>query len=170
MIEFDYAQDNIKLIQKIARMPAFGHFEESDLQGLLQVAASKIRKYEPDELILAEGSCDHWIYFLVSGKTKIVKDGKELSIMARKGDVFGEMGIIDGSPRSASVFAVNETVCLAIDARHIDELTGNDRLAFGYVLYRILSEILASRLRITSAKLVKAEEEIDALMKSGLQF
>ena len=134
MIESDYLEDNIKFVQKLGQMPTLEPFGEEDLKGLLRL--SKIRKYEPGELILEDGFYDCWIYFLVSGKVRVVKHGEELRILSRTGDVFGEMGTIDGSPRSASVYAVNETVCLATDASHIDRLSGNDKLAFCYVLYR----------------------------------
>ncbi|MEE8285467.1 MAG: hypothetical protein V3R72_02105, partial [Gammaproteobacteria bacterium] len=46
-----------------------------------------------------------------------------------------------------------------IDVSYIDRLSGHDRMAFCYVLYRVFSEILANRLRRTSEELIKAKEE-----------
>jgi CRP-like cAMP-binding protein len=161
MIESEYLKDNASIIQKLRQMPTLEPFDEKDLHGALQL--SKIRKYEPGELIMEEGSYDCWIYFLISGKVRIVKQGKELSILRRKGDVFGEMGVIDGSARSASVYAVDETVCLATDASYLDRLSGNDKLAFGYILFRVFAEVLASRLRFTNQELIEAKEEIARL-------
>jgi len=157
MIESDYLKDNIKQFERLRRMPNLDDFPEERLKGLLQL--SKIRKYEPGELILQEGHLDSWIYFLISGKVRIVKHEEELGILDRTGDVFGEMGIIDGSPRSASVAAIDETVCLATDFSYIDRLTGDDRVAFWYVLYRVFSEMLANRLRLTSEELIRVKEE-----------
>ena len=114
MIESDYLKDNINFIQKLKQMPTLDAFSEKDLKGLLQL--SKIRKYQLGELIIEEGLYDSWIYFLVIGKVKVVKHEEDLSVLRRTGDVFGEMGIIDGSPRSASVYAIDETACLATDA------------------------------------------------------
>jgi CRP-like cAMP-binding protein len=161
MIESEYLKDNTALIQKLRQVPTLETFEEKDLHGVLQL--SKIRKYEPGELIIGEGDYDCWIYFLISGKVRIIKGEKELRILRRKGDVFGEMGVIDGSPRSASVYAVDETVCLATDASYIDRLSGNDKLAFCYILFRVFAEILASRLRLTNEELIRAKEEIAKL-------
>lgn len=158
MIESDYLKDNKEMIQKLRQIPTLKPFDETALHGALQL--SKIRKYNAGELILEEGSYDSWIYFLISGKARIVKQGKELALLTRKGDVFGEMGIIDGSARSASVYAINETVCLVTDASYIDRLSGNDRFAFGYVLFRVFAEILAGRLRLTTEELIRAKEEI----------
>lgn len=158
MIESDYLKDNDEIIQKIKKIPTLDLFTDKDLRGIVQL--SKIRKYKPGELILAEGSYDNWIYFVVSGKVKIVKQDRELSVLKRRGDVFGEMGIIDGSARSASVYAVDEVMCLAADVSYIDRLVGNDKLAFCYILYRVFSQILANRLRYTTDELIRLKEEM----------
>jgi len=158
MIESDYLTDSHELIQKLKQMPTLEHFDEEYLQGALKL--SKIREFEPGEPILEEGSYDNRIFFLVSGKVRIEKDGKELTVLDRGGDVFGEMGVIDGSARSASAYAVDESVCLATDISYIDRLSGNDKVAFGYMLYRIFAESLANRLRLTSAELINANAEI----------
>lgn len=161
MIESEYLRDSIKYAKKLGQMPTIGAFSEKDIRGILEL--SKIRKYDADEMILGEGMFDSWIYFLISGEVRVEKHNKDLSILNRTGDVFGEMGIIDGSPRSASVYAIKETVCLATDASIVDRLTGKDKIAFSYILYRIFSEILANRLRLTSEELIKTREEIESL-------
>ncbi len=165
MIESDYLKDNMSYVEKLEKMPSLAAFSEKDLIGLLEL--SKIQKYEPGELILEEGVYDSRIYYLVSGKIRVVKHDEDLSVLSRTGDVFGEMGIIDGSPRSASVSAVDETVCLATDASYIDRLSGSDKIAFSYILYRIFSEILANRLRLTSEELIKVKEENERLKRKG---
>lgn len=161
MIESDYLKESDDLVLKLRGIPTLKSFDEKDLKGVLNL--SKIRKYDPEELIIEEGQYDNWVYFLVSGKVRIVKHGKELGVLDRRGDIFGEMGVIDGSARSASVYAVDETVCLATDASYVDRLSGNDKVAFCYILYHVFAEILASRLRITSDELIRAREEIAGL-------
>ena len=79
------------------------------------------------------------------------------------------MGVIDGSARSASVYAIDETVCLAIDASYIDRLSGNGKLAFCYILFRVFAECLANRLRLTDEELIKAKEEITRLRNGQRQ-
>ena len=161
MIESEYLKDNLRYVEKLKKIPSFGDFSEKDLKGILEM--SKLRQYEPGEVILKEGGYDSWIFFLISGKIKVVKNDESLSILKRTGDVFGEMGIIDASPRSASVYAIDRTVCLATDASYIDRLSGNDRFVFSSILYRVFSQILADRLRMTSEELIKAKEEIEKL-------
>ncbi|NPU83737.1 MAG: cyclic nucleotide-binding domain-containing protein [Syntrophaceae bacterium] len=157
-------KENEELIQRVKSMATFRSFEKKDFYRILNF--SKIKEYEPGELILAEGSYDNWIYFVLSGKVRIVRHEEEIGVLNRTGDIFGEMGIIDGSARSASIFALEKTICLATDISFIDRLTGDDRLAFTAILYQLLAEILAVRLRTTSEELVRAREEI-ADLKGG---
>ncbi|MCK4390838.1 MAG: cyclic nucleotide-binding domain-containing protein [Desulfobacterales bacterium] len=168
MLESDYLKDSAHLVQKLKQISTLKPFDDKDLHGALKL--SKIRKYNPGELILEEGSFDNWIYFLISGKVRVVKGGKDLCLLERTGDVFGEMGVIDGSARSASIYAIDETVCLVTDASYLDRLSGRDKLAFGYVLFRVFSEILANRLRSTTQDLISAKEEIARLRSEDKNF
>lgn len=95
------------------QIPALKYFKEEDIVELLKL--SKAKKFNPGELIFDRRSCENYIYCLVSGKTKVVKDGKELAVFRRKGDIFGEIDPIIASAGSASVYAVDETVCFRID-------------------------------------------------------
>ena len=161
MKESEYLKDNVKYLEKLKQIPTLEPFETEDIKGLMQL--SKIRQYSPGELIIEEGFYDCWIYFLVSGKVRVVKHGEDLQILQRTGDVFGEMGVIDASPRSATVYAIDDTVCLAADTSYVDRLSGNNKLAFCYILYRLFSKILATRLRSTNEELIKAKDEIKRL-------
>lgn len=159
----DLLQDNSELIDKLKQIPALEEFSDSDLQELLQMA--KLKQFEPGEMILEQGTHDNWIYYLVSGQAQIVKNGKELVTLRRIGDVFGEMGIIGGTVRSASVHAIDKTVCLATDISVIDEMPKEKRSDIKYVIFRGFAEILASRLRETTDELVKCMEEVEQLKK-----
>ncbi len=161
MIETEFLKDNLTFVEKLKKIPNFEDFSEKDLKGILEM--SRLRQYEPGEAIMKEGSFDSCIFFLISGKVKVVKNDERLGVLKRSGDVFGEMGIIDASPRSASVVAIDRTVCMVTDASYIDRLKGKDRFVFSSILYRVFSQILANRLRITSEELSKAKEEIERL-------
>ncbi len=163
MIESDYLEGNYEIIQNLKQLPALRSFQEKELQRLLQI--SQIHEYNAGELILEEGNFDDWVYYLISGQAKIVKRGKELLVLRRTGDIFGKIGIITGSPKSASVYAKEDTVCLSIDIRRIDTLSKKDRDMFRYLLYRAFAEILANRLKVTTSELIEAREVIEKLMK-----
>jgi len=157
MRESEYLIPNGDLLKKLKNVPTLSIFDAQDLHILIRY--SKIRHYDPDERIIKEGKRDTWLFFIISGKVKIVKKRKEVAVLDQVGDIFGEMGIIEDSVRSATVYAVDNTVCLAANAMDVDTLSGTDKFAFGYVLYRLFSQFLANRLRITTEKLIEETGE-----------
>ncbi len=161
MINEAFLKDNEAIIKKLQQIPVLRTLEKKHLQILLDL--SEIREYGPGDRILEEGHYDNWIFYLVSGKAKIVKDDKELAIIRRTGDVFGEMGVIDGSARSASVFAVDQTVCLCTDMSQIEALYGDSKFAFRYTVFRGFAQILANRLRMTTSELLHTRKELARL-------
>lgn len=161
MIEPNYVEDNSYIIQQMRRIPALASFDEAQFNELLQM--SHIKKYKSGELIFEEGSYTNLIYYLISGKTKIVKKGRILAVLSCIGDIFGEIAPIEGTARSASVYAVDDTTCLEIDISNFDKAVGNDKYTFRYIMYRGFAEVLAHRLIKTTEELISAMNEIDKL-------
>jgi CRP-like cAMP-binding protein len=161
MIESKYLKENIENIQRLMSIQALKHFETRNLGKLLRL--SKIRQYDDGEQIIQEGDMDPWLYFLLSGKIRISKENEDIGTINRKGEIFGEMRIIDDQSRSASVYAVGETVCLAVDTSAGNRLTSSqekdERLDFLLLLYRIFAEYITARLRLTNEELVRAKRD-----------
>jgi CRP-like cAMP-binding protein len=162
MKQTDYLVGNLKIIEDLKKMPVFEPFTQEELTMLLNM--SKLRKYRPGETIIQEGNIDRWVYFLVNGKVKITKKGETVASIGRAGDVFGEMRFIDNAPRSAAAIAEGDVVCIAVDSDYIDKLSGKDKVTFGYILYRVISEILVDRLRVATKELIALKG------KKGLSF
>lgn len=155
----DNSTNSNTMIENLKHLPVLQPFDDQELLKLLEM--SKIRKFRPDECIVQEGRSDTWVYFLMYGQVRIIKKGKEVTVLSEKGEVFGEMGAIDSSRRSASAYALTDVVCLATDIFYLEKLTGNDKLAFGYVFYRLMTEILSRRLRQTTEALIHAKGRIN---------
>jgi CRP-like cAMP-binding protein len=168
MIESKFLKENIENIQRLMSISALKHFETRNLGKLLRL--SKIRQYEAGETIIQEGDRDTWLYFLLSGEVRITKEGEEISTIGRRGDIFGEMRIIDDRSRSATVTAIDKVVALAVDTSAKSRMATSDgkdeRLDFLLLLYRIFAEYMTLRLRLTNEELVKAKKEAKALKAS----
>jgi len=165
MIESRYLQDTVENIKKLMTISSLSHFEIKSLGKLLRL--SKIREYEDGEIIIKEGDMDMWIYFILAGKIRITSAGEQIGLIEKKGEIFGEMRVIDSLSRSASVYAVGKTVCLAVDTSAKQKLSIGDskdeRLDFLLLLYGIISEFMSIRLRITNEELVKVKKELKTL-------
>jgi len=162
MIESKYLKQNIENIQRLLSISALKNFETKNLSKLLRL--SKIRQYDDAETIITEGDYDPWLYFLLSGSIRVAKEGVTISSIDKQGEIFGEMRIVDERSRSASVYAVGKTVCLAVDTsahdRIADEGDKDEKLDFLLLLYRIFAEYMTARLRLTNEELIKAKKAI----------
>ena len=162
MIESKYLKQNIENIQKLLSIYALKNFESKNLCKLLRL--SKIRQYEDGETIITEGDFDSWLYFLLSGRIRVAKEGVTISTIDKQGEIFGEMRVIDERSRSASVYAEGKTVCLAVDTSAHDRISPdgdkNEKLDFLLLLYRIFAEYMTARLRLTNEELIKAKKAI----------
>jgi sigma-B regulation protein RsbU (phosphoserine phosphatase) len=98
----------------------FKRLSPADLEALRQVATSQ--HYPAGTVLCRQGAVEKVFYVLRQGSAKITQrlsDTEEILIALRNaGDFFGEMALIDDSPRSASVTAVT-----AVDVLEIDETT-----------------------------------------------
>ena len=167
MLESRYLKDNIENIQKLLAIPALKNFEAKSLGRLLRL--SKIREYEDGERIIEEGDHDPWLYFLLSGKIRITKEGMEIGSIDLKGEIFGEMRVIDSLSRSASVYAIGETMCLAVDTSAKRRMsagnTQDEKMDFLLLLYRIFAEFMSIRLRATNEELIAAKKKVRRLIE-----
>ena len=165
MLESRYLKDNIENLQKLLGISALKNFETKSLQKLLRL--SRIREYEDGEVIIREGDLDPWLYFLLSGKIRVSKENLEINTIDKKGEIFGEMRIIDSLSRSASVYAVGKTICLAVDtsAKNRQGGTRDEKLDFLLLLYRIFAEYMSIRLRATNEELIAAKKKVKRLIE-----
>lgn len=167
MKALEYIQGNQDVLEKLKKIPALRSFEEEEIKELLLI--SRLQEYQDGEMIIEEGQFDKRVYYLVSGHARIVKQEKELVVLKRTGDVFGEMGVVTGAARTASVYAKGGTLCLVTDVSKLDSLSKGDKLVFRYMLYRTFAEILANRLKVTTEELISAREEIEVLREKSHQ-
>ena len=68
---------------------------------------------EPNQPIVEEGAVDRAMYFIVSGAARIRRGGVDLGPMT-PGEHFGELALVMGEPRAASVIAVERTELLRL--------------------------------------------------------
>jgi len=113
------------------------------------------RRYRARQVVLRKGDPALQIYVIVSGRLKAITSGAEgreatLSIMG-PGEVFGEVAVLDGEPRSATISALEKCELLVI---HRDDffryLERSPRVAIK------LLEVLARRLRRLSERVEEA--------------
>ncbi len=100
-------------------VPLFASFSEEPLRMLTTVVTR--RSVTRGTIIMAAGDPTDSLYIVLSGRLKVMMsdaDGKEVILtILGPGEFFGEMGLIDDAPRSASVIAIEPCELLAITRR-----------------------------------------------------
>ncbi|MDX2157977.1 MAG: Crp/Fnr family transcriptional regulator [Hyphomicrobiaceae bacterium] len=112
-------------------------------------AAMQDARFSGGQLIFSRGDPGNAIYLVREGRVRLsilTADGRELSFAhALPGDIFGEIAVLDGSPRSADATALGDVVALALPAatchRLIEQHPG---------LARAVIRLLCARLREVS--------------------
>jgi CRP-like cAMP-binding protein len=128
----------------IAGISLFASLAPEDQRLLARLVQS--RSYKPRQVVVWEGQTNGGLFAVVSGFLKAVTsdaDGHDvvLSIMG-KGEVFGELSVLDGKPRSASVISLDDSELAIIErAPLLHLLESSPKLAVS------LLGILAARVR-----------------------
>jgi len=115
-------------------VPLFAGFPEELLRTLSAVVTR--RSAPRGSIIMAAGDPTDSLYLVISGRLKVMmgdSEGKEVILsLLGPGEFFGEMGLIDDSPRSASVVAIEPCELLAISKRDFKKcLEENFEVAMG---------------------------------------
>ena len=117
----DYISD-ISLRSFIRQCTLFSPLDPQELRGFLDGFQSLTVK--AGEYIVREGEAGDAFYLLRSGEVEVIKDSKGGKVVNRlkKGQFFGELALLTGAPRAASVKAVSEVDVYRLGKEDFDEI------------------------------------------------
>lgn len=118
------------------------------------IARAHMRRFEAGDTIFLTGALDNSMMAILKGDVKISissAEGKEIMLaIVHAGEVFGEIAMLDGKPRSADAKALTACDLAVVDRRDIlAALERNPAAWLGLV------EVLCSRMRRTDQHLVE---------------
>jgi small-conductance mechanosensitive channel len=105
-----------EIFERISNVPIFAALSDEETQKLAE--GSRVRVFAPDEPIVRQGQQGKSMFVVHKGAVKVqIKEESQTKILntLREGDFFGEMGLLTGEPRTATVIAEEETQVLEID-------------------------------------------------------
>lgn len=127
-------------------------------QARIVVLMGEIKRFAPGEAIIRRGEVGNEMYVIIQGAVEVYAGtGAERRSIAqqRRGDVFGEMGLVRRHERSADVIAVEPVEVLAVNERFLQ------RIQFRYP--RIASKVFLNLTRIVSDRLQRMTDQFVAL-------
>ena len=131
-------------------------------QGISPVGLTKVAQICAEEsfprnaIIFKEGDPGDKLYLLLEGKVRISREvagmGEEALAVLSAGDAFGEMSLIDDSPRSADARAHEKCRCLVLSKEAFEDLLFLHKDLAYEILWNFV-QILSARLRETNDKM-----------------
>jgi CRP-like cAMP-binding protein len=108
------------------------------------------------KVILREGEAGDSFYVVDQGvvevSTRADAAGNEVSLTTlQRGAFFGEVAVLNGSPRTATVVALTDVTAVAFDKRDVDELLASNPKA-----RRLLDAVMLGRARDAAEKIARA--------------
>lgn len=111
--------------QPILSTPLFEGFSQDELVAVMH--AMTLRTFAPGDILMAEGAPGDSLYVLTTGLVKCwVKDAKGSYILVQElpeGAFFGEISVLTGRPRTATLTAACECETLELDKKNLDRIT-----------------------------------------------
>lgn len=133
----------------LAVLPLFERCNRRELQRVAALAVDEERS--SGEVLTRQGEQGAVAYIIVSGEAEVIRDERILARLG-PGDVVGELCLLDGGPRAATVRTTAPTQVLALAAEDFQSLLGE------------LPELSLQVLGVLASRLRRADERMAALL------
>lgn len=143
-------------IDALRGIPLFEHLTYKEVTAVLAVSGT--RTYPGGREIVVEGQPGDELFVVVRGRVAVEKGGVEIAYLTSGGH-FGEMGLIDNGPRSATVRATEPTRVMFVTRPELMALMRREPVLAVKLLWSFV-QVLSDRLRATNAELSQARQEL----------
>ncbi len=143
-------------------VPIFSDLQNETLEKISNIGVR--RSYRKDSVILMEEDDGQALFVIISGKVKVARnssEGKEviLSILSES-DFFGEMALLDGLSRSATVVSIEDSELFLIQRdQFLDLLKSHPEISIA-LLHELTNRLRAADMKIKSLSLKDAEGKV----------
>jgi CRP/FNR family transcriptional regulator len=138
--------------QLLARVPLFAELSDEELERIAQVAVP--RSFPRGVRVFHEGDTSDACYIVRSGDLRVTRehsDGRAIALASlTTGDFFGELAMLDGQARSASVETLTDSELLALPAADMRRVIAGH----GDIAAKLISA-LTRRLRETNERVAR---------------
>lgn len=154
------------LSEIILNVPIFSDLESDALDKISQIG--QIKTYAKDSVILMEEDAGTALFVIVSGKVKVSRisnEGREVILtILGESDFFGEMAILDGLTRSATVTAISDAELFMIQRNDfLDLLQARPEVSIA-LLKELAGRLRSADLKIKSLSLKDAEGKVASVI------
>jgi CRP-like cAMP-binding protein len=142
-----------RLITFLLETPMFEKLDPSELMEVIHIV--EVKQHHTGDIVFREGDTGDAWFVLYRGTVDVLKHGtageKKITELEPPA-CFGEISILDGSPRSATIRVSEDSVVLRVQRGAFAELINQDHLV-AYKLLHQMAILLAKRQRATTFRL-----------------
>jgi CRP-like cAMP-binding protein len=141
------------MITFLLETPMFESLEPAEIMEVIH--AVEVQNLPSGTVVFAEGDQGDAWYVLYRGEVEVIKNsgtGEKVIAVLDPQTCFGEIAILDGSPRSATVRTTMDSIVFRVPRTAFMELLDKDHLV-AYKLLHHMAILLARRQRSTTSRL-----------------
>ena len=143
------------ILHDLLRSETFEAFTQEAVAYLLSRASAT--QWQEGQVLFDRGDPGESMFFILTGAMEITLDGHSLVTLGT-GSLFGEMAMLQGTPRSATATATEPTVLLEVPASIVEQADAE----FRAVLFELISRTLMGRLE-ESNRFVSSIEDAEVI-------
>jgi CRP/FNR family transcriptional regulator, cyclic AMP receptor protein len=136
------------MVESLRAIPLFSELSARDLKRL--AASMSEKTYEPGQVVVSQGTGGVGFFVILDGRAKVSQDGEDRGTLGA-GDYFGEMALIDGEDRAASVHAEGQLRCAAMTMWNFRPFVKENPDVAWALLNALAKRVRESQARLTPA-------------------
>jgi len=155
-------------IQFLKSVPIFSELDDASLEKVSKLGT--VQSFVKDAVILSEQEAGSALFVIVSGKVKISRvsndnlDKEVILSLLNPSDFFGEMALLDGLKRSATVTAMEESKVFIIQRNDFLDLLKTHPEVTISLLQELTQRLRAAGMKIKALSLKDAEGKVATVL------
>lgn len=130
-------------------------------------------RFEPEQMVFSRGDPARDVYLVLEGRVRLSilsSDGRELSFdYAGPGDIFGEIGALDGGNRTAGATAISQVEALLLPQKILQELIESNPKVATAVIHFLCERLRETNQTLEGIALYRIEARLARLILSALR-
>jgi CRP-like cAMP-binding protein len=155
---------------KLREVALFQGLGQDDLTEILRIAEAE--RVDGGEYVFEEGERGDHFYVIVHGAIELRKatgNGFKRLAVLRAGQAFGEMALLNQTPRSASALALEDTYLLSVSRAAFSQMLGGDTLSVR-LLKNLSKALWATSVRLATQQQARSAVEHDTGHETLAEF
>jgi CRP/FNR family cyclic AMP-dependent transcriptional regulator len=128
-------------LQCLASVPVFSKCTKRQLQEIGEVATELV--LPPGKVLARQGEVGFEVFMLLDGTASVTRDGQPVATLSA-GDFVGELAVLSGHPRNATVTADTELRILVLTHAGLDQLLDDIPGVAKHLLYEVSARLVTA--------------------------